>query len=148
MNDAPTNYETPTFLIVDDDKVSVKSIRRAIGALRYVNPIAVAGDGVEALEHLRDAVEAAGGTLPHYIVLLDLSMPRMDGHEFLETVRRDPVLARLVVFVITTSDAPQDVDAAYARNVAGYILKDSPQDSLREALGMIGSYARLVVLPG
>ena len=136
-----------TFLIVDDDKVAVKAIRRTIEGLRYANPIEVAGDGLEALEYLEGAIDPESGRLPPHIVLLDLSMPRLDGHGFLERVRTNPALARLVVFVITTSDAPKDVTKAYDRNVAGYIVKDDPHESLREGIQLIGDYARTVVLP-
>lgn len=136
-----------TFLIVDDDKVSVKTLRRAIDGLELANPIVVAGDGIEALDYLRRAARPSDGPLPPFIVLLDLDMPRMGGLEFLETVRADPRLARLVVFVVSTSDAPRDVAAAYDKNIAGYIVKGDPLDSLREGLGMVGNYARVVVLP-
>ena len=145
MNEGP--YRTASFLIVDDDKVAVKTIERAMKSLRIANPTFVAGDGIEALKHLRAAVDESGGALPPYIVLLDLSMPRMTGLEFLEVVRGDSVLSRLVVFVLTTSDAPGDIAAAYRRNVAGYILKEDPSESMREGLEVIEAYSRLVVLP-
>ena len=140
-------YDPATFLIVDDDKVSVRAIRRAIESLRYANPVEVAGDGLEALEYLEGAIDPDSGVLPPHIVLLDLSMPRLDGHGFLERIRNNPALARLVVFVVTTSDAPKDVMEAYDRNIAGYLVKDDPLESLREGIELIGAYSRLVVLP-
>ena len=136
-----------TLLLVDDDRIAVKAVQRTMGALGIANPVVVAGDGIEALAHLHDALDPGTGVLPPYIVLLDLNMPRMDGHEFLQSVREDPRLARLVVFVVTTSDAPGDILAAHDRNVAGYLVKEDPLDSLREGLTMIGAYARLVALP-
>lgn len=143
-----TDVETSPvqFLIVDDDKVSVMAIKRALKKLKIVNPIAVAQDGEQALSILR----GQGGKdrlLPPYLVTLDLNMPRMDGFEFLEAVRKDPSLHRAVIFVLSTSDAPKDVAAAYANNIAGYIVKDNLGDSFVKALDMIDAYSKIVELP-
>jgi CheY-like chemotaxis protein len=85
--------------------------------------------------------------LPPYIVTLDLNMPRMGGLEFLEVVRADPALERMVVFVFTTSDMPTDVQSAYSKNVAGYIVKENPSETFANALGMLNAYSRIVELP-
>jgi len=134
------------FLIVDDDKVSVMSMQRTLKKLKIVNPIQVARDGVEALEILNAEV-AKHGKLPPYIVTLDLNMPRMNGLEFLAEIRSHPDLNKLIVFVLTTSDTPRDVAKAYENNVAGYVVKDNPSETLPKALDMIGTYSRLVELP-
>ncbi len=145
------DFETPEtatvkFLIVDDDLVSVMAIKRALKKLKIVNPVEVAKDGQEALAILRGK---DGGTQlsPPYLVTLDLNMPRMNGFEFLDEVRRDPLLQRAVIFVLSTSDAPTDVAAAYASNIAGYIVKDDLGDSFVKALDMIDSYSKVVELP-
>lgn len=139
-------YDLVTFLIVDDDEISVMSIKRAMKKLKIINPVRVAKDGIEALEHLRGAA-GKDRVLPPYIVTLDLSMPRMGGLEFLEEVRTDPMLQRTVIFVLTTSDSPSDVASAYDKNIAGYIVKESAAESFAEALAVIDDYAKLVVLP-
>jgi len=134
------------FLIVDDDKVSVMSMQRTLKKLKIVNPVKVAKDGVEALEILHQEIAENDG-LPPYIVTLDLNMPRMNGLEFLSEIRAHPELKKLVVFVLTTSDTPKDVTKAYENNVAGYVVKDNPSETLPKALDMIGAYSRLVELP-
>lgn len=133
-----------TFLIVDDDHVSVMAIRRALTQLRFTNPIEVARDGQEALDRLRDP---NGGVPTPYIILLDLNMPRMGGLEFLSQVRRDQELRESVVFVLTTSDAPSDVADAYRHLVAGYIVKENTFATLRDAISMLGAYVQIVRLP-
>lgn len=134
-----------TFLIVDDDDVSVMSIERAISRLRLTNPIEVARDGREALERLRS--NGDGAIRRPYIVLLDLNMPRMGGLEFLSAVRRDSELQGSVVFVLTTSDAPEDIAAAYREKVAGYVVKEDAFGSIRRAMEMLGAYVQIVRLP-
>ena len=134
------------FLIVDDDTVSVLAIKRALRKLKIVNPVQVAKDGCEALHLLRGELEQVE-VLPPYLVTLDLNMPRMNGFEFLEEVRDDPALQRLVIFVMSTSDAPEDVASAYDRNITGYIVKDNLGDSFVKALNMIDCFTRVVEFP-
>ena len=148
MNDTEQKLKTAPvkFLIVDDDQVSVMAIKRALKKLKILNPIVEASDGQYALDILREEAKAENG-LPPFLVTLDLNMPRMDGFEFLEAVRNDPTLHRAVIFVLSTSDTPNDIAAAYDRNIAGYIVKDDLGDSFEAALNMIDSYARVVELP-
>lgn len=134
------------FLIVDDDEVSVMAMKRAIKKLKILNEVNVARDGEEALEIMRGEC-GKEGLLPPYLITLDLNMPRMDGHEFLEEVRRDPQLHRAVIFVLTTSDAPKDIAAAHDKNIAGYIVKDDLGESFVKALDMIDIYTKVVEMP-
>lgn len=135
-----------SFLIVDDDVVSVMSMQRMFKKLRLVNPVQIAGDGLEALDILRQA-NAPGGLQSPFIVVLDLNMPRMTGHEFLKEIRDDPSLLDTTVFVMSTSDSPRDIEDAYRAHVAGYILKDGRPDTFRDALEMLGTYSEIVQLP-
>ncbi|MFT6023941.1 MAG: CheY-like chemotaxis protein [Ascidiaceihabitans sp.] len=134
------------FLIVDDDQVTVMAIKRALRKLKIINPVVVACDGQEALDMMRGECQG-DKLLPPYLVTLDLNMPRMDGFEFLEEVRNDPSLQRAVIFVLSTSDSPKDVAAAYSANIAGYIVKDDLGDSFTRALNMIDIYTKVVELP-
>lgn len=135
-----------SFLIVDDDAVSVMSMQRMFKKLRLLNPVQVAGDGLEALDILRQT-NAPGGLQSPFIVVLDLNMPRMTGHEFLKELRDDPNLLDTTVFVMSTSDSPRDIEEAYRAHVAGYILKDGNPDTFRDALEMLGTYSEIVRLP-
>lgn len=140
------SYEPVKFLIVDDDEVSVMKVKRVVNKAKLENPIAVAGDGIEALEILR----ADGGRevfAKPYLVFLDINMPRMDGHEFLAEVRSDPLLKNVLVFMLTTSDNAHDVDAAYGQNVAGYLLKDNTEHGLIEKINMVDAFSSMVVMP-
>ena len=139
-------YDPVQFMVIDDDDVSIKSIQRSLKKLNIANPLTIAKDGVEALDLLRKMVDANGQLLP-CIITLDLSMPRMGGIEFLDIIRQDPLFRKLVVFVLTSSDAPTDIEAAYDKNIAGYIIKDHPTESLHQALTMLNGYSQLVVLP-
>lgn len=146
MTAMAARHEIARFLIADDDVVDVLAIKRSIKQLEIANSVQVAKDGVEALEILRGDT-GHDQNLPPYIVTLDLNMPRMNGHEFLAEVRKDPLLCRVIIFVWSTSEAPDDIHAAYSKNVAGYIVKQQGTDALRRALSMLDNYSRLVVFP-
>ena len=73
-------------------------------------------------------------------------MPRMVGLEFLSVIRKDPAPCQSVIFMMTTSEAPSDIAAAYDHLVAGYIVKDDPRSSLQKALEMLGAYLQIVLL--
>lgn len=135
-----------TMLLVEDDDADIMGIQRALKALRVSNPVVIAHDGVEALEHLRG--ENGRDKLPQpYIILLDLNMPRMNGIEFLDELRKDPEHSTAVVFVLTTSSADEDKVQAYQHHVAGYIVKEDPKKTFLEAVKLLNYYWTLVELP-
>lgn len=139
-------HSQATFLLVEDDDVDVMYLKRSFKQLKIANPMVVANDGIEALDMLlgRNGREA----LPKpYIVLLDLNMPRMNGLEFMKTIRSDPALKSTVIFVLTTSNDEQDKFKAYENHVAGYIVKSEAGQSFLDALGMLDQYWRVVELP-
>ena len=130
-------------LLVEDDQVDVMNVKRAFDKNRIVNPLFVAGDGLEGLQMLRD------GTVPddRRLVLLDLNMPRMNGIEFLRELRRDPDLQHTPVVVLTTSNDERDKIEAYNLNVAGYLLKPVTFPAFTELMGALNKYWTLVELP-
>jgi CheY-like chemotaxis protein len=136
------NYKEVTLLIVDDDDIDTIALERALRKLRLLNTALRARDGREALELLR-----TGGVPAPYIILLDLNMPRMNGLEFLQTLRTDPLLTHAVVFVLTTSKSDEDLVAAYRNHVAGYVFKQHMDRDFLEVIGFIEHYWRLVELP-
>ncbi len=138
MNSRPLNI-----LLVEDDDVDVMNMRRAFTRSHIRNPLYVASDGQEALDKLRSGEVPAARRL----VLLDLSMPRMSGLEFLRELRRSPDLASTTVVVLTTSNDERDKIEAYHLNVAGYLIKPVTFESFRELMVTLNKYWSLVELP-
>jgi CheY-like chemotaxis protein len=130
-------------LLVEDDKVDVMNVERALLKNKLSNPLFVASNGLEALQMLRD------GTVPgsRRLILLDLNMPKMNGIEFLGALRADPVLADSTVIVLTTSNDDKDKLAAYNLHVAGYLLKPVTFQSFVELMAALNKYWALVELP-
>jgi len=133
-------------LLVEDDEIDVKAVKRALLELKIANPLMRATDGIDALEKLRGENGNERLARP-YMILLDLNMPRMGGLEFLDELRNDPDLQRSIVFVMTTSAAEEDRFRAYDKNVAGYLVKDGPVRSFIDAFTMLEHYWRVVEFP-
>jgi CheY-like chemotaxis protein len=127
-------------LLVEDDEVDVMNVRRAFAKSHIMNPLFVAGDGVEALEKLRR------GEVPknRRLVLLDLNMPRMNGVEFLRELRQDPELRATPVVVLTTSNDDRDKIEVYNLNVAGYLVKPVTFGNFCEVMVALNKYWGLV----
>lgn len=151
----PDRHEHPEpdvvqILLIEDDDIDAEIVRRAFASRRIANPLHRAGDGVAALEMLRGS-STNGLTLTPlarpFLILLDLNMPRMNGIEFLHTLRDDPLLHDSLVFVLTTSDDDRDKVAAYARHVAGYLVKSRVGDDFVELVNMLECYWRYVEFP-
>jgi CheY-like chemotaxis protein len=136
-----------TILLVEDDQVDAAAIKRAFWRREIPVPIVVAKHGIQALDMLRGD-HGYEKILTPCIVLLDLNMPRMGGIRLLKELRGDPALRQTLVFVMTTSAAPGDLRLAYDNNVAGFILKDRPGQSLSDVTAMLESYWQTIEFPG
>ena len=104
-------------LVIEDDQIERMKLKRATSLLEMNHNIIEAKNGEEALDLLEDK-----SNLPD-IILLDLNMPKMNGIEFLRTLKEDEVLKYIPSIVLTTSTNPKDVLESYKIGIAGYIIK-------------------------
>ena len=105
-------------LIVEDDVVDAMTVQRSLKELQVSNKVIVVENGEEALAFLRDPEQE-----PPCILLLDLKMPRMNGIELLQVLKRDATLKRIPVVVLTTSKDEHDKMQCFELGVAGYLVK-------------------------
>ena len=129
-------------LLVEDDRVDVMTVKRAMRDLEISNPLDVVHNGEEALVHLRDTSQERPG-----IILLDLNMPKMNGIEFLRIVKQDEELRKIPVIVLTTSREEQDRVNSYDLSVAGYVIKPVDYQQFLDVMRTIDDYWRLSELP-
>lgn len=137
-------------LLVEDDLVDVKTVKRAFKEAKITNPLFVTGDGEEAIAFLRHEghYENADDPPPRPgIILLDLNMPVMNGIEFLKIVKNDNDLKRIPIIVLTTSREESDRLKSYDFSVAGYISKPVDFEKFVEAIKIIDLYWTFNELP-
>lgn len=133
-------------LLVEDDDGDAKAVRRALDKAKIANPVVRAIDGLDALDILRGQNGKEKLAQP-YMLLVDINMPRMDGLTLIRELRKDPDLNKTVAFILTTSKREQDKDAAYALNVAGYIVKETLGEDFEVLSNLLGYYHLIVDLP-
>ena len=135
-------------LLVEDDEVDVMNIQRAFKQNNIVNPLYMAGNGLEALAILRGKGKIEP-VMPQArrLILLDLNMPRMNGIEFLRELRLDKILRSIPVIILTTSNEDRDKVEAYNLNVAGYILKPVTFSNFVEVMATVNRYWMMSQIP-
>jgi CheY-like chemotaxis protein len=119
-------------LLVEDDPNDVLLIQRAFQKAGLHNSLKVVRNGDQALEYLSGENSYADRDqfpLP-FLVLLDLKMPGTDGFEVLTWARNSPVLKRLLIVVLTSSNLQADVDKAYELGANSYLVKPVEFDDM------------------
>jgi two-component system response regulator len=122
----------------DDEKLTVRALKKN----NIVNEVAIARDGVEALDYLFGTGAHAGrdtSALPA-LVLLDLKLPKMDGQEVLRRIRADDRTKRLPVVILTSSKEEQDLMNGYNGGANSYIRKPVDFNQFVEAVKNLGLY--------
>jgi CheY-like chemotaxis protein len=119
-------------LVVEDDPNDVTLLRRAFLKAHVRLPVHVARDGQEAIEYLAATGKFQDrGQYPiPCLVILDLKMPRKNGLEVLEWIRRREEFKDLPVFMVTSSGETKDRQAAQAHGVEAYRVKPASLDEL------------------
>lgn len=120
-------HDKVEILLVEDNEFDVEAVKRAFRKAEIDNRLHSAVDGADALDTLQRPAQDAMIGQP-LLILLDINMPRMDGFEFLDALRRDEKYKQSIVFMLTTSGYDRDRQMAYSRHVAGYFLKENLDD--------------------
>jgi len=144
------SIETPQLaeiLMVEDSPADVLITREAFEQAHLVNTLHVVEDGVQAIQFLRREENFASSPRPD-LILLDLNLPRKNGHEVLAEVKADPDLRSIPVIVLTTSHAERDVLEAYDQHANCYIVKPVGFENFLVAVQSIQRFwFSLVTLP-
>lgn len=127
------------FLLVEDDDDHAELVLRAMRSQRIVNDVARVADGRSAVDYLRRAPPFESAPRPD-IILLDLKLPVLDGHEVLERIKSDPELRLIPVVVLTTSIAEADRARAYGLNANSYIVKPVAFEQFHQMVIDLGLY--------
>ena len=128
-------------LLVEDNPRDLDLSLRALARTNLANEVVVARDGEEAWNYL--AREGAHADRPRgnpAVVLLDLKLPKLDGVEVLDRIRRHPDMEQLPVVMLTASREQTDVARSYALGVNAYVVKPLGFADFLEAIRDLGVF--------
>lgn len=127
------------FLLVEDNNAHAKLVMLQFHELRGEVTIDRVSDGEQALDYVFARGKYAGRRLPD-VILLDLNLPKIDGHEVLRQLKEHENLRSIPVVVLTTSQAEVDTRRAYQHHVNSYLVKPIDFDQFQKMMRDLGRY--------
>ncbi|KGQ20275.1 Two-component system response regulator [Lysobacter dokdonensis DS-58] len=135
------NLRQVEILLVEDSKADAEMTLRTLSKHGIANHVDWVRDGVQALEWLfREGEYAGRDNGDPRLVLLDIKMPRMDGLQVLERMKRDPRTQRIPVVMMTSSREEFDLLASYTLGVNSFIVKPVDFDAFASTIAQVGMY--------
>ena len=116
----------PPILIVDDDPDDVFILKRLLLKAEVPNKTVTFEDPEAAVAHLESVLRSGEKLYVPCLVFTDLNMPRMDGFEFTQWIRRQPALSDVHVIMVSSSEHPADASRALAVGAQKYVVKYPP----------------------
>ena len=116
-------------LLADDDKDDCLFFKEAIEELPFATSLAIVHDGDQLMQHL----ENVSAHLPH-LLFLDLNMPRKNGFECLEEIKKHAILKDLPVIIYSTSCDIVKINQLYNTGANHYICKPTDFEELKKAV--------------
>ncbi len=146
--DAISDHLVTTILLVEDDPAHADLIESNLRRGGLDNPIVKLGDGQDALDFLYGKGAFEGHPRPKsLLMLLDLNMPNVDGSQVLSAVKADQALRKLPIIILTSTDDPREIEAAYDLGCNAYVNKPISYDKFVQTIQGLGMFVTLITLP-
>lgn len=129
-------------LLVEDNRMDVELTLDAFREAHFVNSIQVCSDGEEALNYLLGNGHFSDREqypLPD-LILLDLNLPKINGHEVLKEIKARPFLKRIPVVVLTSSKDEADRARSYDSGVNSYLVKPVSFEGFLQVIKEVSEY--------
>lgn len=136
-------------LLVEDNEDHAEITMFTLQENSVVNPITWVKDGAEALDYLYNRgvyTDPVQYPVPG-LILLDIKLPKVDGLEVLKQIKSDPMLRRIPVVMLTTSNREEEVFRSYDLGVNSYVTKPIQFSELSEKLKHICAFWMLTNTP-
>lgn len=131
--------DTMHVLLVEDDEDHAMLLIRCLEKCEVKNSISHVIDGEQALKYMHAEGEFSDRVLPN-LILLDLNLPRVSGHEVLAKLKSDPKTRAIPVVVLTTSNVESDRIRAYQEHVNSYVVKPFDPTRFRHVINSVCQY--------
>ncbi len=142
-------YKPSNILLVEDEEAHAELTKRAIRKAGNANRIGILTTGEEALDYVFNRGKYADKTkypLPG-LILLDIKLPGIDGIEVLKQIKEHPVLKKIPVIMLTTSDREEDICQSYSHYANSYLTKPVGFKEFEERIMQIDFYWMLLNEP-
>jgi CheY-like chemotaxis protein len=126
--------KSKSILLLEDDTVDVMTIKRALKQLNVDNPLKLAGNGEEGLRYLNQTTELPG------LIILDINMPKMNGLEFLEQIKKNEKWRVIPVVILTTSLDQNDKWTSFQLGITGYMVKPVDYNRFKDMMATVINY--------
>ena len=136
--------EQITILLADDDDGHARLIQNRFKEVGVYNPVIRFRDGQEAWDYISGCGEPCLSPELHYLLLLDISMPAMDGVEVLTRMKADPRLKKIPVIMLTTTDDPKEIARCYELGCNSYLVKPVEFEKFSELIKRLGLFLVVV----
>jgi chemotaxis family two-component system response regulator Rcp1 len=133
------SHKTIQVLLIEDNPGDVRLLEEAFRELDADIHMQVARDGAEGLDMLLQIPQSKASWYPD-LILLDLNLPKVSGHDVLARIKNNPQTCRIPVIILTSSRAESDVRRAYDAHANAYLKKPSTLDGLISAAQHIKSF--------
>jgi CheY-like chemotaxis protein len=128
--------------LIDDDDGHALLVEESFQDAGLRNGFTRAKDGTEGWRWLE---EAASGRRPRPgLILLDISMPGLDGFEVLERIKASGSLKAIPVIMLTSTDHPREISRCYHLGASAYIVKPVDFDRLHEKIRTLGFFLQII----
>lgn len=128
--DGPSHVPRVQILLVEDSPDDADLMREALRESTLASHVTVVENGEEAMDYLKH------GPMPD-LILLDLNLPRMNGHEVLAEVKQDVLLRHIPVIVLTCTDSDLAILNAYDLHANCCVMKPANQDQFAQTVKRI-----------
>lgn len=126
-------------LLVEDNEGDIVLTKEAFEEKKIVNKISVAKDGKQAIDLLNSLAASGKNELPD-LILLDINLPKKNGHEVLSEIKKNDCLKHIPVIILTTSSSKLDIMLAYKNYANCYITKPVDLSEFINAISSIENF--------
>lgn len=139
--------ESIHILLVEDNEGDLVLIKEALEEGRVANNISICRDGEKAIHYLMKKGDYADAVEPD-LIILDINLPRKNGHEVLEVIKKTDHLKHIPVIMLTTSSSEADIAKSYTNHANCYVTKPlDVEDFLNAVMEIEQFWINLVKLP-